>query len=266
MGKLFLILTVATGLLFANIASASILLTQGTTYKQDFNTLASSGSGSAVPNGWAFLESGTNANTTYAAGTGSSNAGNTYSFGDSGSSERAFGTLQSGTLLPTIGAEFTNSGLSDIIGLTISYTGEQWRLGTSGRQDRLDFQISADATGLDNGTWVDVDLLDFLAPISIGTVGLKDGNINNAALLQTISLNALLQSIGVNGTFWIRWNDFNASGYDDGLAIDDFAITANFAPIVPEPSSLLVWAPLGLCGLAVGLQRRRPMSLDRIAA
>jgi hypothetical protein len=52
-----------------------------TAYTQDFNTLASTGQSDVVPLGWAFSELGTNANTTYTAGTGSNNAGDTYSFG-----------------------------------------------------------------------------------------------------------------------------------------------------------------------------------------
>ena len=65
-------------------------------YSQDFNSLANSGTSSSVPSGWSFVESGTNANTEYTAGTGSSTTGDTYSFGATGSPERAFGGLQSG--------------------------------------------------------------------------------------------------------------------------------------------------------------------------
>ena len=51
-------------------------------YGQNFDdTLASAGTSSALPVGWALAETGTNANATYTAGTGSSNAGDTYSFG-----------------------------------------------------------------------------------------------------------------------------------------------------------------------------------------
>src|SRR6266496_2751132 len=69
--------------------------TMGATYSQDFNTLASSGTSSALPTGWYFDETSTNANTLYTAGTGSSTTGDTYSFGSTGSSERAFGELRS---------------------------------------------------------------------------------------------------------------------------------------------------------------------------
>ncbi|HZS05307.1 MAG TPA: hypothetical protein VFD58_10775 [Blastocatellia bacterium] len=93
----------------ASASGAGISLTTlGTAYTQNFDTLASSGTSSAVPAGWAFSESGTNANTTYTAGTGSSSTADTYSFGATGSTERAFGGLRSSSLVPTIGACFTN--------------------------------------------------------------------------------------------------------------------------------------------------------------
>src|SRR5215510_10406800 len=76
---------------------------------QNFDTLASTGPSSTLPTGWFFEEAGTNANTTYTAGTGSGNAGDTYSFGAAGSADRAFGGLQSGSLVPTIGASFANN-------------------------------------------------------------------------------------------------------------------------------------------------------------
>ncbi len=196
----------------------------GAAYAEDFNTLASTGTSSAVPAGWAFSESGTNAETTYAAGTGSNNAGNTYSFGYTSSAERAFGGLQSGSLNPTIGAAYTNNTGSAITSLAISYTGEQWRLGALGRADHLDFQYSTDATSLTTGTWTDFDALDFTAPVTTGTTGALDGN--NAA--NRTALSELITGLNIsNGsTFWIRWSDFNASGADDGLGIDDFSITA----------------------------------------
>ena len=50
---------------------AAISLTTGTTYTQNFDTLASAGTSSTLPDGWVFSEAGTNANATYTAGTGS---------------------------------------------------------------------------------------------------------------------------------------------------------------------------------------------------
>jgi hypothetical protein len=128
------------------------LTTLGSAYTQNFDTLANTGTSSAVPAGWSFAETSTNANTTYTAGTGSGTAGDTYSFGAAGSTDRAFGMLQSGALIPTIGACFTNNTGGSVNKLTIAYTGEQWRLGTAARVDRMDFQYSTDATPFPWGT------------------------------------------------------------------------------------------------------------------
>lgn len=203
---------------------SQISLVSGT-YSQDFNTLAISGTSAVTPAGWLFAETGTNANTTYNSGTGSGNAGDTYSFGASGNTERAFGGLLSGSLVPTIGASFINNTGGTITSITITYTGEQWRLGTSGRNDRLDFQYSLNATGLTNGTWTDVDALDFTAPIGTGSVGLLNGNAPANQSNLSFTLTGL--SVPNGSVFFIRWNDFNASGADDGLAVDDFSLSFN---------------------------------------
>jgi hypothetical protein len=202
---------------------AAISLTTGTTYTQNFDTLASAGTSSTLPDGWVFSEAGTNANATYTAGTGSGTAGDTYSFGAASATERALGGLQSGSLIPTIGASFVNDTGATINALNIAFSGEQWRLGTLSRADRIDFQYSLDASSLTTGTWTDVNALDFTAPTTTGTVGALDGNAvaNSTAISNSIAG----LSIPAGATVWIRWTDFNASGSDDGLAIDNFSIT-----------------------------------------
>jgi hypothetical protein len=220
------------------------LTTLNSSYSENFNTLAAAGTAndtSTVPHGWTFLETGTNANITYAAGTGSSNAGNTYSLGLD--ADRAFGGLQSGSLVPFIGARFINSTGTTITSLQIAYTGEQWRLGATPRAqgDRLDFQYSLNASSLATGTWVDNDSLDFIAPILSGTVGALNGN----ATANRATLNGVIQglSIAPGTTFWIRWSDFNVASSDDALGVDDFSITpignsSNEPQIVLTPSTL----------------------------
>lgn len=131
-----------------------------------------------------------------------------------------------------MGASFTNTTGNPITSLTVSYTGEQWRLGTAGRVDRLDFQYSLDASSLTDGTWTDVNTLDFVAPVTSGTVGAIDGNVaaNRTAITSTLTgLN-----IAPGETFWFRWQDLNASGADDSLAIDDFSLS------VPAPPTFTV--------------------------
>jgi len=206
----------------------------GTLYVQNFDSLAISGMSSALPAGWLLAESGTNANATYTAGTGSGTGGDTYSFGAASSTERALGGLQSGSLIPQFGACFINNTGAALGSLSIAYVGEQWRLGAVGRVDRLDFAYSLDASSLTTGTWTDVNTLDFTAPVTAGTAGALDGNAiaNRTALSHQITgLN-----IPSGATFYIRWQDFNATSSDDGLAVDDFSLQASALVIQPDLS------------------------------
>jgi hypothetical protein len=217
-GTLFIL---PMSLLLSLALQAQISLT-GQPYNQDFNTLATTGTSSVMPSGWLFTESGSNANALYTAGTGSGNSGDTYSFGASASSERSLGGLQSSSLAPVFGAYFVNNTGGVITSIKISYKGEQWRLGATGRNDALDFQYSLDATSLATGTWVDVNQLDFTAPVTAGTVGPLDGNAAANQVSVAHTLTGL--TIAAGASIYIRWNDLNATGSDDGLSVDDFSL------------------------------------------
>jgi hypothetical protein len=230
-----------------NLSAQVSITTTATPYTQNFNTLITTGTSSVLPAGWKLLETGTNANTTLAADDGSTTTGNTYSYGTGTATDRAFGGLLSGSLTPTIGVQITNNTGSTITSLTISYTGEEWRLGTASRTDQLDFQYSLSATSLSTGTWTDFNALDFATPTTT-TTGAKDGN----AAANRTAKSAIITGVSIaNGsTFWLRWNDLNASGADDGLAIDDFSIQLNGADVTPPTTSTL--SPVnGATGIAL---------------
>lgn len=231
-----------------------------TTYTQDFNTLANTGTSQSLPAGFQIVELGTGAaaDGAYAAGTGSFNGGNTYSFGASGSMERALGSLGSGSVTPIyFGGIFTNGLGGAIQSLSFDYTGEQWRAGGSAN-DRLDFQFSLNATTVDNGTWSNIDSLDFLPLILAGTTAL-DGNL--AANQRQLAGTAGNLSIANGQRFGFRWVDVDSSGSDHGLGVDNFALRTTLAPVagaVPEPST---WALLILGFGAVGASLRRRQAL-----
>lgn len=194
----------------------------GAPVTENFDTLANAGTANTVvPPGWAFVENPGDSN--YAASTGSSTGGNTYSFGATGSTERAFGMIQSGSVISTIGARFQNNTGAVIQSVVIEYFGEQWRLGAGDRTDRIDFQYSLDASSITGaGTWVDVNTLDFTSPDTTGPGGARDGNdaqhrVRRLGLLNNINLPA-------GASFHVRFLDLNATGSDDGLAIDDFTV------------------------------------------
>jgi hypothetical protein len=223
--------------LAAGPASAQVSISAlGTPVSQNFNTLATAGNSGVVPPGWGFNESGPGANATYTAGNGNSNAGGTYSFGAAGSSERALGSVLSGSMNLAFGGSFVNNTGATIVSLDISFVGEQWRLGNQGRADRIDFQYSLNATSLTTGTWTDVNALDFTTPNMVAAVGALDGN--GAGNFTAVSGSVTGLVIPNGAVFWIRWNDFNAQGADDGLAVDDLSVTAQSGL---TPAHLATW-------------------------
>lgn len=258
-------LGISVGACILTTASQANALTLGawTSYTQNFDALASTGTGhdiTTIPalDGWSIYEIG--GNDRYAAGNGSAANANTYSYGAAGSSERALGSVASGSLQSIFGVKFDivagpDPSQTEISSLIISYAGEQWRQGRKSPDlldnERLDFQYSTDATALSNGTWTDFDSLD-LTPIDpylsgVGSGVATDGNVKRKLMSATISG----LSINPGDTLWLRWVDSNSSGNDFGLAIDDFSITA-----VPTPALLP-----GILGMGLGLWRKRKQQL-----
>lgn len=249
--------TLALAVGTSSAQAAVFVFDAGTTvYTQNFDTLTTAGSFASLPAGVLAVETGTNADGAYAIGTGSNNAGNTYSFGESGSADRALGGLRSGSLVPLFGFGFTNGTGRTITELAISFTGEQWRLGANNRADRLDFQYALDSGTLTSGSFVDLDTLDFASPTTSGGAGSKNGNAAAFRTAKSAVLTGLTIADGQNFAF--RFTDFDPSGADDGLAIDDFSVALTLAPVVtpiPEPAT---WAMMiGGLGLVGATARRR---------
>ena len=238
-----IILTVylVPSIISAQISTPISLTTLGSPYTQDFislsNTAGSTTNVLAIQ-GWGLTETGGGArdNEQYAVDNGASATGDTYSYGAGATSDRALGSLRSGTLISVFGASFINNTGATITSLDISYVGEEWRLGTAARTDQLDFQYSLNATDLVTGTWTDFDGLDFLTP-NIATAGAKDGNIAANRTLKSASITGL--TIANGATFLIRWNDTDATGADDGLAVDDFVITPQALAVGPNITAKL---------------------------
>lgn len=222
-----IILTLLIGLLFwSPLINAQVSLSGiNSTYTQDFNTLSSLLSSSTTPTGWSFLETGSSSNSTYSPSNGSDTAGNTYSYGSALASDRAFGELSTGGLNAYIGAELKNNTGYPITSLAISYQGEQWRLGGSGKTDTLIFEYSTNATSLSTGTWTRVNSLDFTSMVTSGTAGALNGN--SPSYSSTISGSVTGLNVSTSSTVWIRWRgiDVSGTGEDDGLAVDDVSIT-----------------------------------------
>lgn len=202
-------------------------------YSQDFNFLATTGTANtiAASTGWIILEKGTSTrnNAGYAGDNGASNSGDCYSIGATGNSERALGSLRSGTLSPLYGVGFVNNSSSAITSITVSYKGETWRVGATNREDSIKFEYAIGATGIDTieGSWIRVTELDYIKPGQAATATAGGSEIHSATLSRTISgIN-----IPIGSTIYFRFNDTNAAGSDDMTGIDDFSISMTAIPV-----------------------------------
>lgn len=108
------------------------------------------------------------------------------------------------------------------------------------------------ATSLTSAGYVDADSLDFTGPVSVGTVGALDGN----APANRVAINGTINGLNIpNGaTFFIRWVDVEVPGADDGLAIDDFSLTATAiaSPTDDAPAITTTSPPSGATNVPVG--------------
>jgi hypothetical protein len=237
----------ALATLFAFVAPSAfaqdVSLVGGAPAVQTFDSLAASGTGTALPSGWFFAETGTNANTTYTAGDGTANQGDTYSFGTTGSSDRALGTLRSSSVSTVIGARLRNDTGNTLSHVDVAYTGEQWRRGASTSTDRLDFQYSLNATSVGDtaATWVDVNALDFNSPNTAAAAGPLNGNASANRTAISASITGL--SLAPSATIWVRWTDLDVPSSDDGLAIDDASFAVDGTPPVDVPPTVASTTP-----------------------
>ncbi|MBP9663810.1 MAG: DUF11 domain-containing protein, partial [Pyrinomonadaceae bacterium] len=221
----------------------------GTTYSQNFDSLASSGSGVAWTNdttipGW-FLYAqpapGT-AITTYNADSGTSSAGSFYSFGSSGSGERAlgglgtggtyFGSPSSGSIAGWIAFSATNDTGATINDVTIAFDGEQWRKSGDTVAHSMVFEYGIGGTFGAVSIWTAPGgNFDWASPVF--TAGGAAVNGNTAG--KVAGRGGTISSLGWdNGeTLWIRWVERNDAGSDHSLAIDEFSLSS---PAVPTPT------------------------------
>jgi hypothetical protein len=206
---------------------------------QNFDLLGRTGTiDSILVPGWQFLEGGTGAvNRTYGINDGSSNTGNTYSYGTANSSDRAFGSVASGTLQSTIGAYFINNTGAVITGVQLQFTMEQWRAGgnrTTPDSSEFVYGINNGGFAVLSGTWTKNSNLNLSSKVLGGAGRALNGNDTANQTNYNITLTSLTLQVG--DTLYLAWRDINVQGNDDGLAIDNFSITAFTGGGIPNPS------------------------------
>lgn len=194
----------------------------GQEYKEDFNSLASSGTSSALPPGWALIETGTNADTTYAVGDGNAATGNTYSFGNS--ADRALGAITDANVRSVFGVCLINATGKPIASVDVSLSWEQWRaVPCAFSSDRRTVSYSVDATALNNGTWTSEAALGIEVAGLGNASGAVDGNMYSSSKSATVNL---ISPWTPNSTLFLRMTQpiSLTECRGNGLAVDDFKL------------------------------------------
>jgi uncharacterized protein len=220
-----------------------------TPYSQNFDSLSNTGTGTAnswtndaTLAGWyAYFMTFESVIQNYNADDGSLPSGAIYSFGLTGSTERALGSVASGgTGDLGYGVSLINDTGITITGLNVSYRGEQWRAGNVNASHKLEFSYQLNQTNLLLGTWIDVDSLDFTGPTALGTGTALNGNTIGTNISGTVSVN-----IPAGESITLRWLDINNAGNapDHGLAIDNLTVSAigvnTATPTTIEPTATI---------------------------
>jgi len=233
--------------LFAATGHAQISMSAGN-YSEDFNSLATSGSGnpwtdnSTLP-GWYATRNGTNV-ASYRAGDGSNNTGDLWSYGVAGTgnlADRALGSVASGSATPiAFGVRFHNDTAATVTNVSVSYTGEQWRNGGNVTAQTLSFAYQVSASPITNPAsagWVNFPALDFATPTTGPTASALDGNLaSNRRTFSSMPLLGVVVSPGEE--LFLRWLDVNDAGNDHGFGIDDLRVA--FTTVSNPPSAPVI--------------------------
>jgi endonuclease/exonuclease/phosphatase family metal-dependent hydrolase len=241
----FLTVTLIGCFLILHSSHAQIFMSTGT-YSQNFDSLTTivgasvAWTNNVTLSGWYASKSVAPTDVTnYNAGTGSSTSGSLYSFGSAASSERGFGSLaSSATGDIAYGLRCVNDTGFARTNIVISYTGEQWRAGNVATQTlAFAYQIGlalTNADARDTQNWIAFPALNFNS-VNTNTPQALNGNAaTNRVVFTNISLTGLVVPAGQE--LFVRWFDMDDSGFDNGLALDDFTISFGDAITnVPSP-------------------------------
>ncbi len=214
------------------------------TYQQDFNILASGGTGNLWTDnqtlaGWYWQSPGDRDPNIvgYNANNGTSNSAFATSFGVTDNGDRAMGAISGANRDYFQGVQFQNNSGAPINLSTIfiSFTGEQWRQTSNAHTLAFGYAISATPiTDIKTGTWIPNTNLDFIAPNS-GTEGPLDGNLaGNRVMFNNVPL-AGTGTLAAGEYIMLRWA--KTQTLSPGLAIDDFILSLSEITVINNPAN-----------------------------
>ncbi|HJV19633.1 MAG TPA: T9SS type A sorting domain-containing protein [Sediminibacterium sp.] len=236
----------------AQEATGTGYLQKNTIYRQNFDELPASGTyvlsgkgphlltsppvGAGETDGWMFRQTGgTGSNAVFLVGSGTGTGQGVYSAGSPGSTDRALGTLASGSGNYSIGLVLINNTGAVLNSISVAFITEQWRKGGSGKPNRWTCKYKTGRMEqIDQDGLQELALLNFSSVVSSTGAGSLNGNLpaNQAKISQTVRIS----NWNPGERLLLCWEDADESGSDDLVAIDQFEFSADYAE--PEPVSV----------------------------
>ncbi|MCX6946357.1 MAG: IPT/TIG domain-containing protein, partial [Verrucomicrobia bacterium] len=183
-------------------------------------------------NGWygaKIAGTGTSA-TDLLANAGTTSTGTLYSFGNANDTNRALGTIATGTTTMAFGALIKNDTGGTITNVKVSFTAEFWRSSTASSNNVLTFGYgtingtnSTEKNFLTTTGATPFTALNITGPAPVTSNGSLDGN--SPANQVAYSNVALPLELGVGKTAFLRWQDLNDGGDDAGIGMDNFTLS-----------------------------------------
>jgi hypothetical protein len=178
--------------------------------------------------GWYAVRGEVGLFSTYGLNDGATATGGLYAYGESGSSDRALGALNtnSETKAVAYGVLFKNETGLTISSIRLNYRGEQWRgVNSAAQQVQLSYSIGSSTdlrpVGiLNNLLFTNVPAGNLVSP-NITSNGPMDGNTNQVVIS---NLNIPVE-IENDEEIFIRFLDNDDAGADKAMALDDFSIS-----------------------------------------
>lgn len=241
------ILSLSLAIVFGFMSQAQTAVNQlRDTIREDFNSLLATGTqntwnqGTTLPSWYAYRAANALAVTLYRADDGTSNSGGLYSYGLTDNTDRALGSLASGSTGTVVyGLRLKNNTGNTITSVNINYLGEQWRVAST-IVNSLQFSYKTaplieglTADEIQNNTgFINVPDLNFSSVKLNGTASKLDGSLTENQKQINGSFNLVWKA---GEELFIRWDDADQTGSDHGLALDDLEITfSNDDKAAPE--------------------------------
>ena len=156
---------------------------------------------------------------------GSGLTGNFKNYGPSNQINHTLGMLpDASTGFLRFGARFINDTGLPISSITVTYTGEQWHVGSLQPQSMVfAYRTASSVNDLTTGVYTAVpqSRIHFAGAFCFSGAGRRQSGGNRATFTVTFAVN-----VQAGQEIMLRWEMTDEAGDDHGLAVDDLSVTA----------------------------------------